>query len=1114
MKHCRYGLSGALFVALLVLVFGCLAAGAQQTTGTIVGTIRDSQGAMVTAATITATNVETSFSRSTTTDSEGGFRIPFLPVGTYTVGVDAAGFKKFVQQNVIITIDQTQTLNLKMSIGVQNETVTVTEAPPLVNTDTAELGRTVDNAEVVGLPLTNRNVYSELSLTPGVMSNSASDNGNPNGTPNFVMGVPSTQVVINGGIDNGAPMVSYYLDGGINMTGIRNYGNPLPNPDAIKEFRVETSNFAAQYGRMSAGVVSAITKSGTNRIHGSLFEFHREAGFNAYPWHSAVGPKPPYHRNNYGAVFGGPIKRDKSFFFVSFAGLRQNIGQALAGTVLTANERIGDFTADANKVYMPGTKTQVKGTNSSPNCGTPTLNCVPAALLDKTAAYLLSHYIPTPTDTTPNSNIYRGTYTAPTNQDEYLAKYDENLSSNDHITGSFFYLNTLQYQFGGGPFPYMTNDAYSKQFNTNVTDTHIFNATTINQTWLSWNRVLGGRVNLPAGIGIDDMGSTYTTQGPKTLPQLNLTGYFTSGTTIAGPASHTNFYTVRDLLTKTIGKHSLGLGGELSTEKDLTIGNNNNYGIFTFNTSAPTTTGFVPSDFVTGQVYSMEQDTPYSGDISQFYYALYAQDYYRLTPRFTVSLGLRWDLQTSPVHQKDWANTFVPNVQSTMVPSAPKGMLFPGDAGVPRGIVDDRIHHISPRAGIVWDPKGDGKTAIRAGAGVFFGSVQQNEWCEAGSQPFAVRQLFNSVTSLSDVYSNKASFPNGNPFPYTFDPKSPRFLPAASIAAMDKNFQWPLTYQINVAVQHEFPQKISLTSAYVATLSHHLPYQYDVNYAGYAAGANTGQASINARRPYDPGVLGQVLETTSIGTSSYHALQMSAARPMTRDLKLSGYWVLSHSLQSMNESAQGSAGPAQDYSALSEERGPTDYDRRQMASVSGIWDINYYRNSERILKQVLNGWEVTMIALFQSGVPVNVLSGLNNNLDSLNMNRPNLVPGVSAFYSPHRNRNDAANAWFNTAAFHQNGPGQVGGIGPGGADGNTPRNYLRAPGFRTVNLGLHRDISFERGMVFQIRVDATNALNLVSLNPPGATLSNSSSFGKILSANTPRLIQVGGRFYF
>jgi len=1111
----RYLWTGAnpQFRALLVLILCAgLNAYAQQITGTIAGTVKDPQGAVVISAAVKATNVDTGLSRSTTT-ADGAYLIQYLPIGTYIVEVNAAGFKRFVQQNLVLTVDQTQALNVVLAVGVESQTVTVTGTPPLVETNSAELGRTVEPSEIIGLPLVNRNAYAELSLTPGVQSNSASPSSNPSGTPNFVIGLPSTQVVVNGGIDGGTPMVSFYLDGGINMTGLRNYGNPLPNPDALQEFRVETSDFSAQYGRMSGAVVTAITKSGTNQIHGSLFEFNRNTDFNATPWNSTLNP--PYHRNQFGGVVGGPVKHDKAFFLFSYGGLRQVVGQQLTGAVVpTAAEREGDFTADSFTVYMPGTakttKVQVDGTNSSANCTTAKPNCVPSSLLDVAAANIMSKYVPLPTNTANNS--YSGFFTGPTDENEYLGKYDQVLSDRDRVALSYFYLKTTQNAFGNGNIPYTINQSRATQQVVNISDVHTLSPTTANQGWFNFTRVTGGRVNLPTGIGLDDLGSTFTTQGPKTLPNLIVSGYFSAGGALAGPVSDTDLYALRDMVSMIKGKHSLNFGGELSLEKDMIVGNLDNFGIFNFASSAPTTTGNALADFVTGQVSTMQQDTPYHGLLSAWYFAGFLEDNYRLLPRLTLNLGLRYDVQLSPVESSNLTATFVPGAQSIKVPSAPLGMLFPGDSGVPRGIADNRLHHVSPRVGIAWDPFGDGKTAIRAGAGIFYGSVSANEWNQpANAQPFAIRQTFNSIASLSNVYGNPASFPNGDPFPYHYSPASPRFLPAASIETIAENYQWPVVYQLNAAVQRQLPKNVSLTVAYVGTLSHHLPFMLDKNYAPYAPGATTSQASINARRPYDPGILGQVTYDESNETASYHSLQISASRHLTHNLMINGFYVFSHSFQSVNESAIGQA-VAQDFDNLREERGPTDNDRRHVASISGLWKLDYYRGSNSLMRQILNGWTISPIVSLQSGAPLNILSGTNNNFDSANANRPNLVPGVSAFLDPHRSRSVAAKEWFNTAAFTQNGPGAPGGIGPGGADGNVPRDYLRAPGYRDIDLGVFRDFRFER-FTFQLRGEATNAFNLVSLNAPTANLKSALN-GQITSATSPRLIQIGARLTF
>jgi hypothetical protein len=597
---------------------------------------------------------------------------------------------------------------------------------------------------------------------------------------------------------------------------------------------------------------------------------------------------------------------------------------------------------------------------------------------------------------------------------------------------------------------------------------------------------------------------------------------FNAGGGLAGPVSDTTFLSLRDMVSITKGKHTLDFGAEASLEKDPISGNLYNFGVFNFSASAPTTTSNQIADLMTGQIYTMEQDTPYHTLTSDWYYAGFFQDTYRILPRLTLNLGLRYDLQLSPVEAHDKTATFIPGVQSTKVPSAPLGMLFPGDAGVPRGIVDNRLHHISPRIGASWDPFGDGKTAVRAGAGLFYGSVAGNEMNQPGNaQPFAVRQTFPNVNSLSNIYASTmvngatSSFPNGDTFPYVYNTASPRFLSAAGIETISPNYQWPLAYQLNAAVQRQLPGNVSATFAYVGTLTRHLPFFMDKNYAPWTATATS--ANVNSRRPYDNDptkgpTLSSVTYLESQETASYHSLQISASRPLSRNVMLNGFYVWSHNIESVNPDGDG-LGTAQDFDNLWEEKGPADNDRRNVASISGMWKIDYFSGSNFLMKQILNGWTISPIVSLQSGTPFTVSTGSNKNLDSANANRPNLVPGVSPFLNPHRSRTDAANAWFNTAAFVANGPGVAGGIGPGGADGNESRDFMRAPGYRNIDLGLLRDFHLERGMIFQIRGEATNAFNMVSLSAPTASLSSGNN-GKITSAGTPRLIQLGARFTF
>ena len=341
---------------------------------------------------------------------------------------------------------------------------------------------------------------------------------------------------------------------------------------------------------------------------------------------------------------------------------------------------------------------------------------------------------------------------------------------------------------------------------------------------------------------------------------------------------HTDFYSLRDMVSMTKGKHSLNFGGELSLEKNMIVGNLYNFGIFTFASSAPTTTGNALSDFVTGQVNTMEQDTPYHGLLSDWHTAFFLQDDYRVVSQTHGESGIAMGSAiVPPVESSNLTGDLCPRRAIHSGSHAPLGMLFPGDKGVPRGIVDKRWHHISPRVGLAWDPFGDGKTALRAGAGVFYGSVSGNEWNQpANAQPFAIRQTFNSIASLTNVYGNPASFPNGDPFPYTYTPSHPRFLPAASVETISERLSMAPGLPDQRRRSAPIARTCQPTAAYVGTLSHDLPIMIDDNYAPYAPGATTSQASINARRPYDPGVLGQNIFLISNQTASYHSLQISA----------------------------------------------------------------------------------------------------------------------------------------------------------------------------------------------------------------------------------------------
>ena len=395
-------------VALLLAFPLTSIARAQVTSATIVGTITDAGGGALPGATVTARNVDTGFTRTVPTNESGAYRLEFLPIGNYTVEVTLSGFKTSTRSGIVLNVNDTAKVDASLAVGGVTETVNVDAEAPAINTSTSDISKTIDAAAIQSLPLVDRNVYTLLDLTPGVQSNNNGVASASSGTSTLVLGFPEQRTLINGGADGGTGSVNYYLDGGINMTGLRNTGNILPNPDAIQEFKVQTNSYNAEYGRFSSGIINVVTKSGTNGYKGSVFEYVRDGKMNAKEWGSVLAT-PPLKRNQFGGTIGGPIAENKTFFFGSYSGLRQTTNTFLNSAIVpTALERTGDFSASRTLPVDPATgQTFV--------CDGVVGKICPNRL-DPVALKIINQYIP---EANLPGNIWQGFVPSPYDTDEY-----------------------------------------------------------------------------------------------------------------------------------------------------------------------------------------------------------------------------------------------------------------------------------------------------------------------------------------------------------------------------------------------------------------------------------------------------------------------------------------------------------------------------------------------------------------------------------------------------------------------------------------------------------------------------------------------------------------------
>lgn len=1118
-------------------------------TGSIFGFVKDKSQAVVAGAKVTATNVETNLVKETTSSSDGEYRLLALPAGTYTVTASAAGFQDFSSTNIDVKVNDRLKIDVLLEVGTIKQAVSVEANAVQVETESTQLGDVIETKKLLSLPLNGRSYIDLLGLQAGVVPTTS---GSMQQDRPVSGDLSAGNVSVNGQRET----ANSFLVNGSDVSEGRNLGAGLiPNLDSIAEFRLITNSFDAEYGRFSGSVMNAITKSGTNGVHGTAFEFLRNDKLDARNFFDPS--KAELRRNQFGFAVGGPIWKNKIFWFTDYQGTRQVAGASTGLVSVPTNaERAGNFGAGAfsgsvQGAYWAQVLSQRLGysvQNNEPYNSVFPNGVIPMSAWSKPSIAILP-YIPA-------GNVGNGLF-ADASQKGVVNddKIGERIDFNNQMTGnwSFYYHNDWSNVFNPlaaasvPGFPAVTPTSVHLGTMSNV---KTFGPTMVNEFRVSFFRTVTtitkpagsfaklsdlGFVTGPGTLGIIPSGPAGF---PETVPPLYFNN-FSIGVPTLTTGQPDNTWQFSDSFSKIFGKNSLKVGGEfryLQVNERNTCAPN---GDFTF---AGLETGIDFADYLLG---APTGGAPFNQCSQQFldsrtrYGGAYVQDVYKLKPNFTLNLGLRWEVSMPWYDTQGKIETIVPGEQSTQFPTAPLGWVVPGDPGIPKTLAPTRYNNFAPRVGIAYSPDfkdgflakltgGPGRTSIRAAYGIYYTAVEDlNLFYEVGDAPFGLYWTSPAPVMFDEPYRNRSDGTSqGQRFPFVFPvPGAPanktldysRYLPISYSPGYSIHNRLPYAEHFNLSIQRELSSNTVLTLAYVGTEGHRLISQYEANPGNpqeclqlIAQGCGPGNESSTFTLPNGKQIFGtrNILGpnfgfgntiTANISNSNYNSLQVSVERKASDVTFLAAYTYA----KAIDDAS--AFGDLVNFTNYRLSRGLSSFDVRHNFVISYNWSVPFGRWFGSTPRRLVNGWNLVGITRATAGFPIGISEGgLDRSLlGTQGIDTPDTIAKVQT-QDPHKPGPNGANTYFLPGAFA---------LQPLGTLGTANRRFFSGPGFFNTDFALEKSTAVTERTAVEFRAEFFNIFNHTQFNNPSGNF-QSSNFGVVTSAKAPRIGQLSLKFVF